>query len=60
MERPILRSSATLRELKTSGAEPHTKGIGRMSKIRFIGLDVHAGTIAGAVASRMAKSARWA
>src|SRR6266700_3373051 len=32
------------------GAEPHTKGIGRMSKIRFVGLDVHADTIAVAVA----------
>src|SRR6266699_830036 len=32
------------------GAEPHTKGIGRMSKMRFVGLDVHADTIAVAVA----------
>ena len=34
----------------TRGAEPHTKGVGRMSKVRFIGLDVHADTIAVAVA----------
>jgi hypothetical protein len=33
-----------------NGAEPHTKGVGRMSKIRFVGLDVHADTIAVAVA----------
>src|SRR5437764_13564068 len=35
---------------KTRGAEPHTKGVGHMSKIRFIGLDVHADTIAASVA----------
>src|SRR6187200_1163698 len=32
------------------GAEPHTKGVGRMSKVRFLGVDVHANTIAVAVA----------
>src|SRR3954462_9016791 len=51
MERPILRRArVTLRRVESGGAEPHTKGIGRMSKIRFIGLDVHAGTIAIAIA----------
>src|SRR5690242_14771977 len=53
MERPttdFALTRVTLRIGKPSGAEPHTKGVGRMSKIRFIGLDVHADTIAVAVA----------
>src|SRR5262249_46037461 len=52
MERPVLFAEArvTLRMGKSSGAEPHTKGTGRMSKIRFLGLDVHADTITVAVA----------
>ncbi len=40
----------TLRRVETGGAEPNTKGSGRTSKMGFIGLDVHAGTIAVAVA----------
>ena len=32
------------------GAEPHTKGLAAMTKVRFIGLDVHAERIAVAVA----------
>src|SRR5713101_6519156 len=39
-----------LRIRETRGAEPHTKGVGRMSTIRFVGLDVHADTISVAVA----------
>jgi hypothetical protein len=44
MERPVLFAVArvTLRIGESSGAEPHTKGTGRMYKIRFLGLDVHA------------------
>src|SRR6202166_333242 len=40
----------TLRRGESSGAEPHTKGMVAMSKLRFVGLDVHAETIAVAVA----------
>src|SRR5436305_8758990 len=51
MEQPsFAEARVTLRRVESGGAEPHTKGIGRMSKIRFIGLDVHAQTIAIAVA----------
>jgi hypothetical protein len=52
MERPALFAGARvrLRIGETSGAEPHTKGTGRMSKIRFLGLDVHADTITVAIA----------
>src|SRR5262245_27302808 len=38
----------TLRIRKTRGAEPRTKGVGRLSTIRFVGLDVRADTIAAA------------
>src|SRR5215831_4196344 len=52
MERPVLFAVArvTLRIGESSGADPHTKGTGRMSKIRFLGLDVHADTITVAIA----------
>src|SRR6266404_8839018 len=33
-----------------SGAEPQAKGVGPMNRVRFVGLDVHAETIAVAVA----------
>src|SRR5579884_1795399 len=36
--------------VKNCGAEPHTKGVGCMSKVRFLGLDVHGHTISVAVA----------
>src|SRR3954469_18796335 len=49
-DQSFAEARVTLRRDETGGAEPHTKGIGRMYKIRFIGLDVHAGTIAMAVA----------
>ena len=52
MGRPTPDRSArvTLGSERISGAEPPTKGVDRMSKIRFVGLDVHADTIAVAVA----------
>ena len=52
-DQPPNRSSRGLRceEVNPCGAEPHTKGVGRLcSKVRFVGLDVHAETIAVAVA----------
>jgi hypothetical protein len=55
----IAVTRVTLRSRKPRGAEPHTKGVGRMSKIRFRGLDVHAATIAVAVAEPTGKCARW-
>jgi hypothetical protein len=49
-DQSFAEARVTLRRVESGGAEPHTKGIGRMSKIRFIGLDVHAATIAIAIA----------
>jgi hypothetical protein len=40
------------------GAEPHTKGSRAMNNVRFIGLDVHAETIAVAVAEPGGQSRR--
>src|SRR5262249_37694510 len=50
-DQPPIRSTAGYAaNRRTRGAAPHTKGVGRMSKIRFIGLDVHADTISVAIA----------
>jgi len=51
MERPpFSEAQVTLRRGESRGAEPHTKGKSLMTKLRFVGMDLHAETIAVAVA----------